>query len=105
MKKEISKFRQTQIRAEVLEGIYKKLEDDLESTASHYAKTGTQHQDYKWENHDKILLWEDEEQTIPKMADDYDYIPYTEEELEEYPEIGAKAEVIKQIMKELEKLL
>ena len=103
--KEVSKFKLAQLKADILEGLYSKLESDLEDTAKHYGKTGTQHQDYEWRDHEKVLLWEDEEQTIPKMADDYDYLPYTPEELENLPEVCAKAEVIKQVMKDLEKML
>ena len=39
-------------------------------------------QAYTYVDNKKVLLWEDEDKTIPKMEDDWGYKDYTLEELE-----------------------
>ena len=101
----VNKFLKARVRAEVLEDLVKNLESKLEDAGKHYDKTGERIQDYDWKDHEKILLWEDEEQTIPKMRDVYDYIPYTDEELKNNPDAQARIEVINDIITALEKLV
>lgn len=100
-----NKFLKARVRAEILEELYKDIQRKIEDVGQHYAPTGEKVQDYDWEDHKKVLVWEDEEKTIPKMVDKYDYIPYTDEELKENPEIGVRIESYENILTALEKML
>lgn len=105
MAKENNKFMVARIRAEILEGLFNKLDEDLRDTARHYAKTGETRQKERWnrdtDEYEKVF----DENGEPVMEDVYDYIPYTDEEFERNPELKLRADVIQQVMKEIEKLL
>lgn len=103
----INKFMVTRVKAEVLEGICNSLQADLDNTMRHYTKTGRQIQDKHWDSSikDYVLEWEDAEQTIPIMIDEWGDVEYTDEELEENPEILARREVLQMVITQLEKML
>lgn len=107
MAKTVNKFMIAKIKAEVLEGIFNSLQFDLDNASKHYGKTGNKIQERVWTSTTKEyeLCWEDDEHTIPVLVDEYGDIEYTDEELEERPEVLAKIEVIKLIMQKLENLL
>lgn len=104
---QVNKFMVAKVKAEVLEGIFNQLEFDLKNVTKHYGKTGNMIQSTHWDSsrHEFVADWEDEEQTIPKMVEEWDDVEYTEEELDNMPEILAKQEVIKMIMTKLENMI
>ena len=76
----INKFKERQIEAEILGELYEKLENDLKYATKSYERVGKeteQARDYKTGE----LLWEDDEQTIPKFRDNWDYVDVPEDEL------------------------
>lgn len=96
-----NKFMERKIEAEVLGDLYEKLEHDLKYATKSYERVGKeteQARDYKTGE----LLWEDDEQTIPKFRDNWDYVDVPEDELTDEQRI--KIKVIKSIMVKLEKL-
>jgi len=100
-----NKFMATKIKAEILEGIYSDLEYKLKDATRYWGRTGEQKQKEKYNKEtDKYEPCFDDNGD-PIMTDVYDDIEYTEEELEEHPEVVAKIEVIKQLMKDMEKML
>lgn len=105
MAKELNKFMATKIKAEILEGMYSDLEYKLKDATRYWGKTGEQKQkeQYNKETGEYDPCFDDNGDPI--MIDVYDDIEYTDEELADYPEVVAKIEVIKQLMKELEKML
>lgn len=100
-----NKFQLARMRAEVLEGLFNKLEEDLKDASRYYGRTGEQKQKEKWnretDSYDLVV----DDNGDPVMEDVWDYIEYTEEEYARHPEYKLKAEVIKQVMKDIEKLL
>lgn len=100
-----NKFKMARLKAEVLEDLYDRLEQNLLDTTRYYGKTGEQKQKERWNretgDYEKVF----DEDGNPEMEDVYDYIEYTEEDLEKHPDEVLKAEAIKQVMKEIEKLL
>lgn len=107
MAKEVNKFMVSRVKAEVLEDVYNYVQREEEQITKHYGPTGEKRQSerYNRESGQYELQWEDEEQTVPRMEDVYDDVEYTEEELEERPEILAKKIVYQDILKTLEKML
>ena len=100
-----NKFKLAKFRAEVLEDLYSRLEEKLQDTARHYCKTGEQKQKERWNRELEELEKIFDENGEPVMEDVYDYIPYTEEELDKYPDKRIEAEAIRLVMEELEQLL
>lgn len=90
------------IEAQVLGEVYGKLQYMLDDVNTTWGKVGEK-QEYKWVNGEKVYLWEDEEETIPKMCDDYGTVPKKEEDYTDDDRV--KIEVIKKVMKMLEKAL
>lgn len=96
-----NKFMERKIEAEVLGELYEKLEHDLKYATMSYERVGKeieQARDYKTGE----LLWEDDEQTIPKFRDNWDYVDVPEDKLTDEQRI--KIKVIKSVMAKLEKL-
>ena len=100
-----NKFMTAKIKAEILEGIYSDLEYKLKDASKYWGKTGKkkQKEQYNSETQTYELCFDDNGDPI--MTDEYDEIEYTEEELNEHPEVVAKIEVITQLMNSLDKLL
>ena len=100
-----NKFKLAKFRAEILEDLYSRLEDKLKDTTRYYGKTGEQKQKERWnrelEESEKVF----DDDGNPVMEDVYDYVPYTEEELENYPDERIKGQAVRQVMEELEQLL
>lgn len=97
----INKFKERQFEAEVLGELYEELENKLKSTMSRYECVGKEEEQARdWRTNE--LLWEDEEKTIPKYRDRYEYVPMPETNLTDEEKL--KVKVIKNIMTKLEKL-
>lgn len=96
-----NKFMERKIEAEILGELYEELERKLKYAGMNYEKVGVETEQAKSYKTGE-LLWEDEECTIPKYRDIYDYVPVPEEELTEEQKI--KVKVIKNLMAKLEKL-
>lgn len=107
MAKEVNKFMVSRVKAEVLEDVYNYVQRAEEQVTKHFGPTGEKKQSerYNRESGQYELQWEDEEETIPVMEDVWGDLEYTEEELEEMPEILAKKIVYQEILKNLEKML
>lgn len=84
---------------EVLGELLERLESVRTDTICSFEKTGTRQQT-TWRGEP---LWEDEEQTIPKMEDVWEYVPIPEDELTEEQKV--KAHAIASIKATLEKMI
>lgn len=96
-----NKFMERRIEAEILGELYEKLENDLKYTTKSYERVGIeteQARDYKTGE----LLWDDEEHTIPRYRDKWDYVEIPEDEISD--EVRLRVRVIKNLMAKLEKL-
>ena len=96
------KFLEAQIRAEVLSSLYDVVQEKIKDTQTDYRvvkKNATQATDWKTGEY----LWEDEEQTIPKMKDEWGHVTKTDDELTEEDRI--RIDVLRDVGKALEKLL
>lgn len=83
-----------------LENVFSKLQDYEDNVKKNWQPVrDTDEQDTHWKTGE--LLWEDEEQTIPKMKKEYDYVD--KKELDE--DNLAKIEAIEVIRTALEKLV
>jgi hypothetical protein len=98
---ELNKFKTKKAEAEILDELYMRVEEKLADTYTEYRPTDEQEQDKDWRTGE--LLWEDEEQTIPKMKPVWKYMEIPEEELNEDKQAIVKA--CKTIMTALEKML
>lgn len=98
-------FKKARIKAEILESLFERLEEELKDTSRYYGKTGVQKQKERYNreigDYEKVF----DENGEPEMEDVYDYIPYTEDEMKDRPDALLKAEVIKDVISELEDLL
>ena len=96
-----NKFMERRIEAEILGEIYEELEEKLKRSTMRYEWVGKEDEQARdWRTNE--LLWEDEEKTIPKYREKYDYVDVSYDELTE--EEKMKAKVIQNIMAKLEKL-
>ena len=100
-----NKFMVMKLRAEILEDIYKDLENRLKDAHQYFGTTGEKEQKTIYNKETKEFDPVFDEAGNPVMVDKWDYIEYTEEELEHNEEASAKIEVIKQLLKDIEKLL
>ena len=105
MANEVNKFMATKIKAEILESLYSDLEYKLKDASMYYGKTGNQKQKMIWNKETKDYDPQFDESGEPIMEDEWGDIEYTEEELEDHPEVVARISVIKQLMKDMEKML
>lgn len=88
------------ITLEYLERLMNNLESYEDDVKMEYTVVGKEDEQARnWKTDE--LLWEDDEQTIPKYRDKYDYVP--KKELEEDDKI--KLDAINTIKKALEKLI
>lgn len=96
------KFKEKQYTAELLDKLYREIEAEEENCRQEYCKVGTtDEQERHWKTGE--LLWEDEEKTIPKMKDQWDYVMKSEEELTE--DDYAKMKACQYIKSMLEKMI
>lgn len=93
----MTKFNEKRILCEKLEEVNSFIEEKIRSIACSYDIVG----EYQREDWEGNLLWEDEEQTIPKMSNKWDYIPKNSLSEEE----EAMVEALKKIQQTLEKML
>lgn len=93
----MTKFNEKRILCEKLEEVNSFIEEKIRSIAYSYDIVG----EYQREDWEGNLLWEDEEQTIPKMSNKWDYIRKEEISQEEEVEI----ESLRKIQQTLEKML
>ena len=96
-----NKFMERKIEAELLGELYEKLDNDLKYSGRRYecvGKEAEQARDYKTNE----LLWDDEEHTIPRYRDRWEYVEIPEDELTDEEKLRIK--VIKNLMTKLEKL-
>ena len=97
-----NKFKEKQILAEILNILHTSVEQMENDCRRDYRKVGvTEVQDTHWRTGE--LLWEDEEKTIPKMKEKWDYVNKTEEEMTEDDVIRVK--VCQHIKAQLEKMI
>lgn len=88
---------------EVLERLYRDLDDEKQNCLQVYKQVGVDEtkQRRSWKTDE--LLWEDEEHTIPQYEPIYDYVDKTDEEMSD--EDVAKLDAINTIVKTLDKLV
>lgn len=93
------------IRVAKVEGVaeaYKFIENRIHDVTTTYQVVERAYEQEKdWRTGE--LVWEDEDQTVPKMKDRWDYVAIPEDELTE--EIKLKVEAYNLILKDLEKLI
>ena len=98
----MNKFKEKQQLAELLDKIYREVQNEEDNCRQEYRKIGTtDEQERHWKTGE--LLWEDEEQTIPKMKDKWDYVMKDEAELDEYDR--AKIKACQYLKAQLEKMI
>ena len=101
-KREISLFIEKRAMLNVLERVFDQLEDISKDCTMTYEVVGKRdEQDTNWRTGE--LLWEDDEKTIPKMKDKYDYVPIPEDDMTD--EQICKLHAINEIKNALEKLI
>ena len=97
-----NKFKEKQYVAEILDKLYKEVEREEMDCGREYRKVGeTDEQDRHWKTGE--LLWKDEEKTIPRMKEKWDYVEKSKEEMTE--EDYAKLTACKYIKAQLEKMI
>ena len=102
MKTELTKLQQKKAQVGVLEKLFETLAEMEKDTVNDYRVVGKREEQAKnWRTGE--LLWEDEEKTIPKYEDKYDYVPIPIEE--RTPEQVAKLKAIAFIEEALDKLI
>lgn len=100
MKTSLQKLKVKAQVLDIVKNFFETLDRYEEDTSQEYTVVGkTDEQAVDW--HTKEPLWEDEEKTIPKYRDKYDYVK--KEELEE--DDKARLEAINLIRTTLEKLV
>lgn len=99
-------FKEKEIVARELSEICEFLQNrrkDYTMTWSIIGKTEEQAKKYNWKTEEYELLWEDEDKTIPKYADEWGNVPKKDEEYTDEDRI--RIETIDRVMKMLEKAL
>lgn len=100
--KNISSIKEKKEILEILERFESILGDEYKDVAMIYKVVGKEEeQATNWKTGE--LLWEDEEKTIPKYRDRYDYVDRTEDEITDVE--YAKASAIEKVRKHLEQLI
>lgn len=96
------KFLAAQVRAEVLGDLYDTIQDKIKDVKQSYQMIKKDaHQKKDWKTGE--YLWEDEEQTIPVMEDEWGYVTKKDNELTEEEKL--RISVLTDVGKSLEKLL
>ena len=97
-----NKFKEKQYVVEILDKLYKQVEAEEDDCRQEYRKIGTtDEQERHWKTGE--LIWVDEEKTIPKMKDKWDYVMKTEEEMT--PDDYAKLKACQYLKAQLEKMI
>ena len=97
-----NKFKEKQYVAELLNKLYCDIEREEKDCMQEYRRVGTTDvQETHWKTGE--LLWLDEEKTIPKMRDKWDYVQKSEEEMTE--DDYAKLKACQYIKTQLEKMI
>lgn len=97
-----NKFKEKQYVAELLDKLYREIEREEKDCVQDYRRVGTTDvQETHWKTGE--LLWEDEEKTIPKMRDKWDYVQKSEEEMTE--DDYAKLKACQYLKTQLEKMI
>jgi hypothetical protein len=98
----MNKFMEAKIKAEVLCDVYEMIFDEARRRCMRYEIVEENYrQATDWRTGEP--KWEDEEKTIPKMEDRYDFVEIPEEEMTEEEQI--KRDVYDLILKKIETLL
>lgn len=95
-----NKFKEKQFTAEILSDLYEAVESKEKDIRTQYQPIG-EVQDRDWRSGE--LLWEDDEQTIPKMTKKWDYVDKDEADLSEDDKL--KLKVCQHIKSQLEKMI
>jgi len=95
-----NKFKEKKAIAEILDELYKAVEDKEKSIHSKYEVVGEE-QAKDWRTGE--LRWEDEEKTIPMMVNKYEYVPKSDDELDQ--DDHARIKACQYVMAQLEKML
>lgn len=95
-----NKFKEKQILAELLNDLYTVVEEKEKETRREYKVVGEE-QAKDWRTGE--LKWEDDEHTIPKMTDKWDYVSKKDDELTEEDMI--RIHMCHHIKTQLEKML
>lgn len=95
----------TKIKAEILEDIYDSLEYKLKDACQYYGRTGNKKQKEKYNKETGEYEPQFDDNGDPIMEDEWEYIAYTAEELANNADVRTRIDVIKQIMKDIEKML
>lgn len=100
-----NKFQIKQWEVEELGRLYSTLEERYKDLAEEYRQLDEMEQRKEWnsETRDYELVWEDEEQTIPKMTHKWGYVTLTDDELSE--ERRVKRDLCEKLMAYIEKQL
>ena len=97
-----NKFKEKQYVAELPDKLYREIEREDKDCVQEYRRVGTTDvQETHWKTGE--LIWEDEEKTIPKMRDKWDYVQKSEEEMTE--DNYAKLKACQYIKTQLEKMI
>lgn len=97
-----NKFKEKQHLAELLDQLYRVVQTEEDNCRQEYRKVGTtDEQEKHWKTGE--LLWEDEEKTIPKMRDKWDYVMKSDEEMGE--DDYAKIKACQYLKAQLEKMI
>ena len=90
------------LRAEALDVAYRAVENEAKYIGKDYRVV---EKDYKQKTDWKTgeLQWEDEEKTIPKMEDRWDYVDIPEDELSD--EVKLKIQAYKDVLEDIEGLI
>lgn len=100
--KQTTNIRIKKAELEVLDEIYKFLEDRLTSHPFTDWRVVGKYDEQAMDYCTHELLWEDEEKTIPKMRDRYDSVPVPEDEYDE--DMIARKAAIERLMAAIDKL-
>lgn len=95
-----NKFKEKQFMAEILNDLYNEVEEIEKRARATYQPIGEK-QAFDWRNNK--LVWEDVEETIPKMEKEWGYVDKDEEDLTEDDKLRIK--VCQQIKAQLEKMI
>lgn len=100
-----NKFEVKQWEVEELGYIYEVLEDRRKSLAQEYRQLDEMEQATEWNRETRAydLVWEDEEQTVPKMTHKWGYVTLEDDELSEEKHI--KKDLCERVMAYIEKQL
>ena len=98
----VSKVMQKKAELEYIEQLLRNLENERQYATTRYQQVGvTDEQEKNWKTGE--LIWEDDEHTIPKYKEKYDYVDIADEDLTD--EERVKIQAIDKLSDYLEKLI